>query len=51
MPYGTLTANATTYLTAGPQFNGTGVSWKIVTTAAAGEFKPFVSPLAAAKER
>ncbi len=43
--YGTLTVDATTYLTAGLQFNATGVSWKIVTSASANEFTPFVSPV------
>ncbi len=42
--YGTLTVNGTTYLTAGPQFNGAGVSWKIVTTTLASEYLPFITP-------
>lgn len=43
--YGTMTADASIYVTTGgSQFNGAGVSWKIVTTSLATEYTPFVTP-------
>lgn len=42
---GTLTVDIAIYKDGGASFNGQNVSWKIVTTAAASEFNPFVTPL------
>lgn len=43
--YGTITENASIYFDAGADFNGAGISWQIVTTAAANEYTPFVTPI------
>jgi hypothetical protein len=43
--YGTLTAENTDYVTTGgAQFNGAPVAWKVITTALATEFNPFILP-------
>ncbi len=42
--FGTLTADASVSKSGGASFNGTPISWKIVTTANANEGKPFVTP-------
>jgi hypothetical protein len=41
---GTLTADAGVFKNSGATFNGTPVSWKVVTTAACTEFNPFRTP-------
>lgn len=42
--YGTLIENESVYISGGAAFNGVGVSWQIVTTAACNESFPFVTP-------
>lgn len=42
--YGTLTASNTIYKNSGSTFNSENVSWQIVTTSLASEFKPFKTP-------
>jgi hypothetical protein len=41
---GTLTVDTGVYMDGGASFNSQNVSWKIVTTSAASEFTPFVTP-------
>lgn len=41
---GTLTEETSVYANSGAEFDGAGVSWKIVTTASCSEHEPFVTP-------
>lgn len=41
---GTITANSSIYAGSGAVFDGSGISWQIVTTAACSEAEPFVTP-------
>lgn len=42
--YGTLSANGSVFAASGAAFSGSGVSWKIVTTAATNSYSPFILP-------
>lgn len=42
---GTLTEDTATYAASGASFNGTPISWQVVTTSACDEANPFVAPL------
>lgn len=41
---GTLTVDTSVYYNTGPKFDGSQLSWKIVTTAQAGQSEPFITP-------
>ena len=43
-PWGTLDASTSIYVGADPQFNNAGIGWTIVTTSAANEARPFITP-------
>ena len=41
---GTITENTSKYANTGAQFDGSGISWEIITTASCSEQEPFVTP-------